>query len=103
MGTRWLNVVAWISAGAGLAAGVAMLLAAVDFHLAKGGDETGGFDSRHGLLIFSSWFLAAGITTGIALTIGWGIVHAIGLGAQALLSRLARLLPRGKRPSDEQL
>ena len=102
MSTRWLNGVAWISAGAGLAAGLVMLLAAVDFHLAKVGDETGGFNSRHGLLIFSSWFLAAGITTGIVLTIGWGIAHAIGLGAQVLFSRIARLFPRGKRSPDEQ-
>jgi hypothetical protein len=102
MSTRWLNVVAWISAGAGLAAGLAMLLAAVDFHLAKVGDQTGGFDSRHGLLIFSSWFLAAGITAGIVLTIGWGIAHAIGWGAQLLFSWITRLLPQGKRPSGKQ-
>ena len=102
MSTRWLNVVAWISAGAGLAAGLVMLLAAVDFHLAKVGGETGGFDSRHGLLIFSSWFLSAGIGTGIALTIGWGIAHAIGWGLRLLFSRIARLLPRGKEPSGDQ-
>jgi len=100
----WLNIGAWISAGVGVAAGLAMLLVAFE-HNPQGAlidHGTGKVNVQDALLIFFSWFLAAGIATGILLTIASAIGSAVALASKALVARIARLLPQGQRASSER-
>jgi hypothetical protein len=97
----WLNVGAWISATVGVASGLAMLLVAFE-HNPQGAlinHGTGEVNVQHALLIFFSWFLAAGIATGILLTVAWAIGSAVVLAGRAMVVRVVQLLPWGRRAS----
>jgi hypothetical protein len=70
---RGLNVIAWISASLGVAAGITALLIAVE-HNPQGAlvdQSTGAADFRYALLLFSSWFFIGTIVTGLAVSAVW--------------------------------
>jgi hypothetical protein len=72
---RALNIIAWISVGAGVVTAILALIIAVE-HNPQGAlinQGTGAVDFRYALILFFSWFLMGGVITGVATSAVWWV------------------------------